>query len=56
MDVTLTHIILNQVGGTVGGEERSGRAVLIPNAIMFGQVITNSLLMSSISWMRFQCG
>lgn len=40
-DVTLTHIILNQVGGTVGGEERSGRAVLIPNAIMFGQVIMN---------------
>jgi small-conductance mechanosensitive channel len=40
-DVTLTHIVLNQVGGTVGGEERSGRAVLIPNAIMFGQVIMN---------------
>ena len=44
MDVTLTHIILNQVGGTVGGEERSGRAVLIPNAIMFGQVIMNYTL------------
>ncbi len=40
-DVTLTHIILNQVGGTVSGEERSGRAVLIPNAIMFSQVIMN---------------
>lgn len=44
VDVTLTHIILNQVGGTVGGEERSGRAVLIPNAIMFGQVIMNYTL------------
>jgi small-conductance mechanosensitive channel len=44
MDVTLTHIILNQVGGTVSGEERSGRAVLIPNAIMFGQVIMNYTL------------
>lgn len=44
MDVTLTHIILNQVGGTVVGEERSGRAVLIPNAIMFGQVIMNYTL------------
>lgn len=43
-DVTLTHIVLNQVGGTVGGEERSGRAVLIPNAIMFGQVIMNYTL------------
>lgn len=44
MDVTMTHIILNQVGGTVGGEERSGRAVLIPNAIMFSQVIMNYTL------------
>lgn len=46
-DVTLTHIVLNQVGGTVGGEERSGRAVLIPNAIMFGQVIMNYTLQES---------
>ncbi|MGB9596222.1 MAG: mechanosensitive ion channel family protein [Candidatus Poribacteria bacterium] len=44
MDVTMTHIILNQVGGTIGGEERSGRAVLIPNAIMFSQVIMNYTL------------
>ncbi|NQT18721.1 MAG: mechanosensitive ion channel family protein [Planctomycetes bacterium] len=43
-DITLTHIVLNQVGGTVGGEERSGRGILIPNAIMFGQVITNYTL------------
>jgi len=43
-DITLTHIILNQVGGTIGGEEPSGRAVLIPNAILFGQVITNYTL------------
>ena len=40
-DITLTHVILNQVGGTVGGEEPSGRGVLIPNAILFGQVIMN---------------
>ncbi len=43
-DITLTHIVLNQVGGTVGGEERSGRGILIPNAIMFSQVITNYTL------------
>ena len=43
-DITLTHIILNQVGGTVGGEEKSGRGVLIPNATMFGQVIYNYTL------------
>ena len=41
MDITLTHVILNQVGGTILGEERSGRGILIPNAILFGQTITN---------------
>ena len=41
MDITLTHVILNQVGGTVAGEERSGRGILIPTAILFGQTITN---------------
>ena len=43
-DITLTHIILNQVGGTTGGEEKSGRGVLIPNAILFQQVIHNYTL------------
>ena len=43
-DITLTHVVLNQVGGTVGGEEPSGRGVLIPNAILFGQVIMNYAL------------
>ncbi|MFO7898964.1 MAG: mechanosensitive ion channel [Planctomycetota bacterium] len=43
-DITLTHVILNQVGGTVGGEEKSGRGVLIPNAILFSQTITNYTL------------
>lgn len=41
VDITLTHVLLNQVGGTIAGEEKSGRAVLIPNATMFGQVIYN---------------
>jgi len=43
-DITLTHVILNQVGGTIGGEERSGRGVLIPNAILFNKIITNYTL------------
>jgi small-conductance mechanosensitive channel len=33
--------VLNQVGGTIGGEEKSGRGVLIPNATLFQQVIYN---------------
>lgn len=41
VDITLTHVVLNQVGGTVGGEEKSGRGVLVPNAILFQQIILN---------------
>jgi len=41
IDINLTHIVLNQVGGTVGGEEKSGRGVMIPNATLFQQVIYN---------------
>lgn len=44
VDITLTHVLLNQVGGTIGGEEKSGRAVLIPNATLFSQVIFNYTL------------
>jgi small-conductance mechanosensitive channel len=46
-DITLTHVILNQVGGTIGGEERSGRGVLIPNAILFNHIIMNYTLEES---------
>ncbi len=42
--ISLTHVVLNQVGGTVGGEERSGRGILIPNAILFQHVIINFTL------------
>lgn len=41
VDINLTHVLLNQVGGTIGGEEKSNRAVLIPNATLFQQVIYN---------------
>ncbi|MCC7264370.1 MAG: mechanosensitive ion channel family protein [Candidatus Latescibacteria bacterium] len=44
VDITLTHVLLNQVGGTIGGEEKSGRAVLIPNATLFQQIIYNYTL------------
>ena len=44
VDINLTHVLLNQVGGTIGGEEKSGRAVLIPNATLFQQVIYNYTL------------
>lgn len=41
MDISLTHIKLNQVGGTIAGEESSGRMVLIPNSILFQKIIHN---------------
>jgi small-conductance mechanosensitive channel len=42
--ISLTHVTLNQVGGSVGGEERSGRGILIPNAILFQHIIINYTL------------
>jgi small-conductance mechanosensitive channel len=41
VDISLTHITLNQVGGTVSGEEQSGRGVLVPNATLFSHMIFN---------------
>ena len=43
-DINLTHVVLDQVGGTVAGEEKSGRGVMIPNAILFQQIIYNYTL------------
>ncbi len=45
--ITLTHVILNQVGGSIGGEEKSGRGILIPNAILFQHIIINYTLEQS---------
>ena len=42
--ISLTHVILNQVGGSIAGEEKSGRGILIPNAILFQHVIINYTL------------
>ncbi len=40
-DITLTHIYLKEVGGTVASEELSGRIVMVPNSLMFDQNIIN---------------
>ena len=40
-DITLTHIFLNEIGGTVIGEEKSGRTVMLPTSIIFDQEIIN---------------
>ncbi len=41
LDVGVMYTRLNQVGGTVGSEERSNREILIPNATLWGSVIIN---------------
>jgi small-conductance mechanosensitive channel len=40
-DITLTHIFLNEVGGTIEGEERSGRTIMIPTSVIFEKEIIN---------------
>ncbi|MBM3237645.1 mechanosensitive ion channel family protein [Candidatus Poribacteria bacterium] len=41
IDITINFIVLNQVGGTTTGEDKSGRGVLIPTSWLFGQLINN---------------
>ena len=41
IDIGLTHITLNEVGGTVDGEENSGRIITIPISIIFEKEIIN---------------
>jgi len=40
-NITLTHIFLDEVGGTIDGEELSRRNIMIPNSIIFEQHIIN---------------
>ncbi|MYE87859.1 mechanosensitive ion channel family protein [Candidatus Poribacteria bacterium] len=41
LEISPTHILLGEVGGTVGGEESSNRGILIPNAVLFDQMVIN---------------
>lgn len=41
MDISLTHIHINEIGGTVASEETSGRTILIPNSKLFEIDIIN---------------
>jgi small-conductance mechanosensitive channel len=43
-DITLTHIFLDEVGGTIDGEERSGRTVMIPTSVIFEEEVINYTL------------
>lgn len=41
VNISLTHIILDEVGGTIEGEESSGRRVMIPTSIIFESEVIN---------------
>ncbi len=43
-DITMFYIVLNEFGGTIGGEETSGRTIMIPTSILFEKPITNYTL------------
>ncbi len=40
-NITLTHIFLDEVGGTIDGEENSGRTIMIPTSVIFEQEVIN---------------
>lgn len=44
VDISLTHIHLSEIGGTIASEEISGRIIMIPNSILFEQKIINYTL------------
>ena len=44
IDISLTHIYLKEVGGTINSEETSGRVLMIPNSVLFEQNIINYTL------------
>jgi small-conductance mechanosensitive channel len=41
VDISLFHIYLEEVGGTIDGEEKSNRCVILPTSIIFEQEVIN---------------
>jgi len=41
LDVGAMYTTLDQVGGTIGSEEAVGRTIMVPNAMLFDQVVIN---------------
>jgi len=40
-NITLTHIYMKEFGGTIGGEEISGRVIMVPNSVLFEKDLIN---------------
>ncbi len=41
LDISLSHVYLREIGGAYGGEERTGRRVMVPNYRLFEEDIIN---------------
>lgn len=41
VDITLTHVHIGEIGGTIAAEENSGRMILVPNSKLFEEDIIN---------------
>ena len=50
-DVGIMYTMLDQVGGTIGSEEAVGRYILVPNAMLFSQVVINYTVSQEAAFM-----
>jgi len=50
-EIGLMYTVLDQVGGTIGSEEAVGRFILIPNAMLFSQVVINYTVLQESPYM-----
>jgi small-conductance mechanosensitive channel len=50
-DVGVMYTRLDQVGGSIGSEEAVGRYILVPNAMLFSQVVINYTVMQEAPYM-----
>ncbi len=50
-DVGVMYTTLDQVGGTIGSEEAVGRHILVPNAMLFSQVVINYTVTQEAAYM-----
>ena len=51
VDIGLMYTTLDQVGGTIGSEEAVGRHILVPNAMLFSQVVINYTVTQEAAYM-----
>jgi small-conductance mechanosensitive channel len=47
-DITLSHVYIDEVGGTVDSEQHSGRNIMVPNYLLFEETIINHTLLNEL--------